>query len=381
MSTSSKLAAVAFVALAGIAAAQLVPSSLKVNLPADSPVGLISADWGESRTSERGSAMVLDLHTALSLRNASQRRIRGITLLVTSQEVTPGGRASVTKASLDIGPGETFPLRVDLRLLRPLTRGSGPLVEMSLDGVLFDDLSFYGPNRLDSRRAMTAFELEAQRDRRYLWSVLQSGGPEALRQECLSSLARQADTPRLDVQVARARATNVDPGEQHVTFAFLRFPDAPVEPVAGFAQVAGGEARAPRLEVLNRSQRAVRYLELGWILKDRQGREYLAASMPAELALPPGQRGNVLGQAWLKFAEPTGAPLAIGGMTGFISQVEFADGTVWIPSRTNLSDPQLQRALLVSPEEQRLTGIYRKRGLQGVADELKRLAGGSPAVR
>jgi hypothetical protein len=318
--------------------------------------------------------MVLDLHTSLSLRNTSQQRIRGITLLVTSQEVTPGGRASVTKASLDIGPGETFPVRVDLRLLRPLTRGTGPLVEMSLDGVLFEDLSFFGPNKLDSRRVMTAFELEAQRDRRYLWSLFEKGGPEALRKECLASLARQAEMPRLDVQFARGRSTNIE-AEQRIQFAFLRFPDAPVEPVAGMARVAGGEARDPRLEVRNRSPRAVRYLEVGWILKDRQGREFLAGSVPAELTLAPGQSADVLGQASLKFSERSGAPMAIDGMTGFVNQVEFADGTVWIPSRSNLSDARLQRALVSSPEEQRLTGIYRKRGLQAVIDELKRLAG------
>jgi hypothetical protein len=40
--------------------------------------------------------MLLDLHTALSLRNTGGRRIRGITLLVTAQEVTPGGKASVS---------------------------------------------------------------------------------------------------------------------------------------------------------------------------------------------------------------------------------------------------------------------------------------------
>jgi hypothetical protein len=375
MSTSSKVAGALVVLIAAAAWAQVqsTPSSLKVHLPADSPVALMSADWGESRTSERGSAMVLDLQTSLSLRNATQRRIRGVTLLVQSQEVTPGGRGSVTKASLDVGPGETFPVRVDLRLLRPLARGAGPLVEMSLDGVLFEDLSFYGPNKLDSRRLMTAFEIEAQRDRRYLLSVLEQHGPQALQQECLALLARQSEAPRLDVQVARGRSTNVDT-ERAVQFSFLRFPDAPVDPVAGMAHVSGGEARAPRVEVYNKSAQAVRYLELGWILKDRQGREFLAGSVPLRVALPPGQKGEIAEQTSLRFSERAGAPVAIEGMTGFLSQVEFADGSVWVPSRTNLNDPRLQRAIAPSSEEVRLTGIYRKRGLQALVDELKRLA-------
>ena len=55
----------AILVLLGVAAAWAqVPqpaSSVKVNFPNDSPVSLVSADWGESRTETRGSAVVLDL--------------------------------------------------------------------------------------------------------------------------------------------------------------------------------------------------------------------------------------------------------------------------------------------------------------------------------
>lgn len=71
-------------------------SSFKINFPEkDSPVSLVSANlpWGESKTEARGGALVLDLRTALTLRNTTQRRIRGITLLVQAQEVTPGAKA------------------------------------------------------------------------------------------------------------------------------------------------------------------------------------------------------------------------------------------------------------------------------------------------
>src|SRR5438128_1287461 len=147
-------------------------SSIKINLPADSPVTVLSANLGESRATARGGAIVLDLHMALSLRNTSAHRVRGVTLLVLAQEVTPGGKASVAVPSLDVGPGDAFPVRIDLRLLRPLQAGGGPLVQVGLDGVLFQDLSFYGPNRLDSRRAMTVWETEAQRDRQHFKKVL-----------------------------------------------------------------------------------------------------------------------------------------------------------------------------------------------------------------
>jgi hypothetical protein len=341
---------------------------VKVNLPADAPVALISADWGESRSAEQGSAQVLELNTALSLKNTSNRRIRAITWMVQSQESTPGGRASVTKASLDVGPGDTFPLRVDLRLLRPVASAvAGPAVDVSLDGVLFDDLSFYGPNRLDSRRAMVAFEMEAQRDRRHFLQALRARGPEGLRDECLASLNRQAELPRLDVQLARGRVSALD-NATTAEFAFLRFPDAPVELVSGMARLAGAEARSPRLEVWNRSPREVRYVEVGWILKDARGREFLAGAVPARKSLPPGAKVQILETAALRFAEPGGRPVPVDSMTGFVSQVEFADGSVWIPQR----DQRLQKVLAPSAEEQRLTSLYHKKGLRALIEELKK---------
>ncbi|MGE5567755.1 MAG: hypothetical protein ACM3S5_01850 [Rhodospirillales bacterium] len=351
-------------------------SSLKVNFPADSPVALVSAGWGESRTDARGGALVLDLHTSLALRNSSQRRIRGIMLLVQAQEVTPGGKGSVAVPSLDVGPGETFPIRIDLRLLRPLMAGSVPLAEVSLDGVLFEDLSFYGPDRLNSRRTMTVWELEARRDRQHFKSVLEARGPEGLREAMVSSIARMAERPRLGVQVIRrGRATAVAAQERECNFAFLQIPESPLEPVSGVARVAGSEARAPRIEVRNRSDRPVRYFEIGWIIRDRDGREYLAGSVPAAgsgLTLAPGAKGRVGEDSALRFTRPAGQPLAIEAMTGFVSEVEFTDGTMWIPARAALDDPRLRSVLAPSAEEQRLADLYRRRGLAAVVNELKK---------
>jgi hypothetical protein len=366
-------------ALTGWAQAPRFASSAKVNFPADSPVALVSADWGESRTEARGGALVLDLHTSLTLRNVTQKRIRGITLLVQAQDVTPGGKGSVTVPSLDVRPSETFPLRVDLRLLRPILAGSAPLAEITLDGVLFDDLSFAGPNRLNSRRAMMVWELEARRDRRYFRSVLEARGPEGLRREMVDALARLADRPQLDVQVIRrGRATVAAAGgvpERTVEFAFLRMPDAPLEPLSGVARVAASEARSPRIRVANRSDREIRYFEIGWVIRDRQGREFLAGSVPASEAgvkLAPGAAGEVSDNAALRFASQPGRPLTIESMTGFVSQVEFADGNIWIPTRASLADARVRAAVAPSPEEQRLSDLYRKRGLAALVNELKK---------
>jgi hypothetical protein len=349
-------------------------TSLKIEFPPDSPVTLVSADLGDSATMARGSAMVIDLRSSLSLRNSGPRRIRGVTLLVTAQEVTAGGKASVSVPSLNVAFGETFPVRIDLRLLRPLVP-VGPLVVVSLDGVLFDDLSFYGPNRLNSRRSMTVFEMEARRDRRHFKSVLASLGEDGLRKTILESMARQADIPRVGVQVARGgRATNVE-AETPLKFAFLRLPDAPIELLGGVAQIAGNEARAPSFDVRNQSARPVRYFELGWIVKDSGGREFLAGSVPAsdpDLRLAPGQKSQVLQPGSLRFMGAPGRPLSIAGMTGFVSQVEFVDGSMWIPTWEALNVPELARVMAPSPEEQRLTELYRRKGLAAVMMELKR---------
>lgn len=343
----------------------------KIDLPKDSPVDVLKSDYGESSESARGGAMLLDLHAGLVLRNASPRKIRGITLVVTAQDVTPGGKGSVTVTSLDVAPGEAFPVRIDLRLLRPLQAGNSVPVLVGLDGVLFEDLGFYGPDRLNSRRTLTLCEWEARRDRQYFKALL-SNGPDKLQREILASLARQTDRPNLDVQMVRGgRATNFEP-EKQVQFAFLKMPDAPIEPLDGMARIAGNEARAPRLEVQNRSDRAIRYLEIGWILQDRQGREFLAGAVPAQLNLAPGQKSQILSDTSLKFPQQPGQPLSIDRMTGYVSNVEFSDGSVWIPNRSDLADPRLQKVIAPSAEEQRLVQIYRKRGLKALVDELKK---------
>ncbi len=197
-------------------------SSFRIDFPKDSPLAVVSADMGDSVASARGSAMVIDLHTSLSLRNSGPRRVRGVTLLVTAQEVTAGGKASVSVPSLNVGPGETFPVRVELRLLRPLFP-PGPLVQVSLDGVLFEDLSFYGPEQA---------ELTAHHDRlgdggaaRPAPLQVRAGGARrgrACAGRFWTAWRGRPISPRLDVQVARGgRATNVA-AERQVQFTFLR---------------------------------------------------------------------------------------------------------------------------------------------------------------
>ena len=58
----------------------------------------------------------------------------------------------------------------------------------------------------------------------------------------------------------------------------------------GMARIAGNEARAPRLEVKNRSERPIKYLEIGWILEDHGGRQFLAGSVPAAIESGAGAK-------------------------------------------------------------------------------------------
>jgi hypothetical protein len=221
--------------------------------------------------------------------------------------------------TLDAGPGETFSVHIGTRLVRPLSAGN-PVVEVTLDGVLFDDLSFYGPDVLHSQRTMIRWELEAQRDRKYFKTLLATSGAEGLRKEMLASLARQGDSSQRGVQMVRGRATNLDT-ERESQFAFLDIPESPV-----------------------------------------------AASMPADMTLVPNQTGQVVQDAALRFDRP----ISIDSMSGFVSSVEFADGSQWIPSRGALDQTRLRQLINPSPEEQRLSQIYTRKGIQALIDELKK---------
>jgi hypothetical protein len=352
----------AALAAAGVAGAQSLGH--KIDLPKDSPVTVLSADFSDSVATPRGGAYQVDVRASLSLRNASGKRIRGVVLAVYANEVTPGGKGSVSLPLLDVAPGDAFPVAIRVPLLRPLGGTAGVSVEVKLDGVLFDDLTFYGPDTLHSQRSMRLWELQARRDRAYFKSLLASGGSSALRNEMLASLARQEDQRKPGVQMARGRVTNFDAARQ-VQFAFLDLPGAPVEPLEGQASVAANQARAPRITIRNRSSRPVSHLEIGWLVKDRRGREFLAASMGADLKLAPDQTGEVTQNAALRFNEP----VDIESMTGFVSSVEFTGGKYWIPE---LDDPRLRDTLPPSPEEQRLLQIYSKKGLDALIEELKK---------
>jgi len=372
-----KLAALTTLGAAALSAqeAPLPSGSVNINLPKDSPVALLAMQSDQSRTTMRGAAMVLDLHMSLSLRNSGPNRIHGVTLRVVSQEVTMGGKGSVTIPSLNIAPGDAFPVRIDMQLVRPTQVAGGPLVQIDLDGVLFDNLGFYGPDRLNSRRYLTACELEAQRDRDHFKRVLAQSGKEGLRRAMIDSLALQAESQPMTVRVRRGSAVTaaaITGNARMAQFAFVKIPGSPVEPVQGSAVISGNEAHAPTVEVRNAASRPVKYVEVGWVVRDQAGREYLAGSLPStNLNLPAGNTTRLSQDSTLNFTIG-GQPVNIREMTGFVTQVEFADGKVWVPARQSLDDPLLRKVMGPSAEEQRLSDLYRRKGIDALVEELKK---------
>ena len=119
----------------------------------------------------------------------------------------------------------------------------------------------------------------------------------------------------------------------------------------------------------------MRYVGIGWLLKDQDGREFTAGSVPTsedDLYIPPKQQGRLVQDNALKFSKSAGNPLNIQSMRGFVSQVEYGDGHGWVPSHEALVQSRLIDVLPPSPEEQRLAALYNKKGIDGLIEDLNR---------
>jgi len=381
MSTANRHAFAAFL----LAAAACLPLGaaersdmpwLNVEFPRDSPVAVVSFSLGDSTASVRGISLALGLHTSLTLRNSSNKHLRGLTLLVEAQDLTPSGRASVTVPSLDVPPGEVFPVRVDLELLRPFntTRTAGALVQVSLDCVLFDDFSSYGPDKIHSRRNLMVYEIEARRDRDYFRRLIETGQLAKLQQELNFGLPDMR-APELGFELLTDVREISTPGRA-VPVAVVPFPDAPAAVLKGAATIYRNEVVVPQVDLRNRTQRTLDTIEIGWIFHDNDGRGYVAGSLPAHVQIGPVQQATISQPAVLRFSRPSGRPLLVDSLSAFVSNVQFSDGGVWIPSRTDIAnaniDPALKRVMVSSPEQQRLVEIYRRKGMGALAAELKK---------
>ena len=358
-------------------------SAVNVTVPAGVPLSIASIDAAETEINSRGGALLIDLRCTLSVRNTSKAAVRSVSFSVFTQEGTIGGKASVAVPSLNVAPDGTFPVRLNLRLLRPLPAPENGLVSVVVDGVLLSGLTFFGPDKLDSRRRLMVWEMEADRDRAYFKAALAAGGKEKLREEILASFQRQQDRPRLQARpagrggrvlssAARARTGN------QVALAFLDVPESPLEALSGFAMVDGRSSGSPQVTVRNRSRKAVRYFEMGWLVDDADDKRYAAGSLPgpaSRVNLGPGQSLSTSAQQRFVFfprSRSGDSRFAIKGMTGYVSHVLFEDDSIWIPSRESLDKARLLDVTPPSPEEQRLTGLYLNKGLDALVAEIER---------
>lgn len=380
MSTHLRIACVLSLVLAGSVSAQVASSwadpaeAFEFHADPETGIELVESDFSRTQINVRGPAAVVELRCRLTFINRSSRTLRGVTLAIHSAPGLPGGKASVIAPSLAMGPGEQAPVDVSLRLVRPLPSAGEPLATIVVDGVLYSDLSFRGPDAMASRRRMTLLELEARRDRARLASTLAGGGAEALRGEVLAVLERLSSRPELEVRLAgggRGVSPAVRASMRPVELAFLNVEETPLELVGGSARVAGAQAVSPAIEVRNRSGKVIRDFEVGWVVQDLGGRRYAAGAVPSTGGpLAAGQGGAVSEQRLFEFRLRGAESFEIGGMSGYVRRVEFSDGTVWTPSRTALSQAALLDVEPISNEETRLAAVYRSQGLQALVNEL-----------
>jgi hypothetical protein len=368
--------------------------AIRVSVASGVPLSIVKKDAGRTRVQVQGSLMIIELHCDLTVRNESSQYLRGVTFAILTDPLATGGRATVALPSLHVEPDGTFPARLNLRLLRPLPASADDVIEVNVDGVLMADLSFHGPDRFNSRRRLTVWEMEADRDRDYFKSLLALGGRGRLQSAMAASIKRQLQ-PRIEARPAEAGTPalgTAEPGtavastansdrrakaaqEQQVALASVNLAEAPLEVVSGSSAVEGATAQSPRVTVKNRSPKRVRYFEIGWLVSDAAGNRYAAGWVPGtRQAVSPGETASTVAQRAFVFqAAAASAPrFAIGGMSGYVSQVEFDDGSFWVPSRRGLEESKLLDAAPVSAEEQRLTGLYTSRGLNGVIQELEK---------
>ena len=90
--------------------------------------------------------------------------------------------------------------------------------------------------------------------------------------------------------------------ERQIQVAFLEAPSAPIyASEAWFGSPITRRARHGCI-VKNTTSRPVRALEMGWLVKDERGREFVAGSIPVDVSLAPGQKTTLVQDVTFKFS-------------------------------------------------------------------------------
>lgn len=371
--------ALAFAALAVACTIQPVQAQVPqvaVDIPDGVPLRVAAQDFSDSEFEVRGGAIVIHLSGSVHFRHYGAEPVRAIALRVAAGEETLGGRAAVTMPSLHAARDESFEVPFNLRLVRPLSAGQGPAVRIEPDAVLFASLAAVGPDRLDSIRKLTVLEMEARRDREHFLALWQRGGKPALTAAMQASLRRQAARPRLEVRLAGQGPSTVPASApvREMEVAVVNQPDAPLILESGSARVRGSISDAPRFLLRSRGGRAVRHFDIGWLVRDGAGSLYSVGSAPitGRAGVAGSQAQETTGAGRFLIRPASGGEPSIDTMLAYLRSAQFDDGTVWVPSRETLEVSQLAEAVPVSAEEQRLSQLYRERGADAAAEELRK---------
>ena len=353
---------------------------IAVTIPEGVPVRAMASDFSSSDVEPRGGVLVINLSGTVHLENVGQEVIRALVLRIEAGDGAFGGRAAVTVPSRHTPRGEGLDIPINIRLLRPLPLPSGPAVVIEPDSVLFASMTSAGPDRLGAAGRLRVLEAEAQRDRAFFLSKIDSGGLPELATAMQDSLRRQAARPRLSVRLAGNGPATAGPAAdpRRVEIAFLDIPGAPVVAEGAVATALETVWSAPQFDLHNRSDQAVHHLDIGWLAEDAAGVVYSLGSAPlgGRPQMAAGARLETRPESRFRIEFPTsGGGHALGGMTAFLRSAGLMDGSVWVPSREALDVSGLADALPVSAEEERLSLLYRDRGPRAVEAELRKLAG------
>ena len=204
--------------------------------------------------------------------------------------------------------------------------------------------------------------------------------PNALPQPLVPPTRAELDEIHRRIESERCiRLDRVQALHEHVMrCAMLRLQGSLCILEGGTALIRGVIADAPRFRLRNRARQGVRHFEIAWLVRDARGTVYSVGSAPVDQLDRVGPQERFETRADGRFRihpVAAGRPPAIEAVSAYLRSAQLDDGSVWVPSRQALQASNLIEAVPVSAEEQRLSQLYRERGAEAVAAELRRLAG------
>lgn len=350
----------------------LVQPAINVSLGNGSPVLLQSLEVTSS-DSVPATSSPARINISLGLKNTGPRTIIGLTFRIDAPFLT-AGHASLSMPNLEVAKDGmvSVPFKLELSRFAPQTHSDSAL-QISLDCVLFNDLSRYGPDTLHSHQSLGVFAAENRRERLYLQQLLRTGRVAEVREELNFGLP---ETPQDFRVAALPQGTSAASAQERIAVVALSVTKSPLQILSSEAYgTPDGVARSV-LRIRNVSPREIAAVGLVFLVRDEHATDFVGAVLPERLDLMPGSEGRFVETEDLRFSRTSGPPMLIRGLSLCVSSIEFTDGSVWVPSREDVEqatpNPTLRRLLTDSPERQRLAGLFRREGINAVAEELRK---------